>query len=134
MNFFKSITGFFRARYIGLVEYLTAVLMFLVNKMMRHLIILNGKDPDTVPDILKKRYPKIDPDKTAKVLNKFWSSPRTSIMTDGSWVKDVSKHPVLQSRAAFQARSANPPSLSLEDDLQVSSEEIVQNFKASEEK
>ena len=105
MKLFSSIAGFFRARYIGLVEFLVTGVMLVVNGLMRHLILLKGKNPD--PVYVAPAAP-FDPARAEQTIQKFHNAPRTNVMREGEWVTNMSRHPVILSRAQA-AKAAQAP-------------------------
>lgn len=107
MKLFSSIAGFFRARYIGLVEFLVTSIMLVVNRLMRHLILLKGKNPDQAAELaqqpaapvsLEEKYAHYDPARAEQTIQRFHMATRTNVMNDREWVGDISRHPVILSR------------------------------------
>jgi hypothetical protein len=108
MKIFTNIMAFCRVRYISFVEFVAASFIAVANRMIRHLILLKGKDPDYVPPPPppppEKKWIGDDPKKAENLFNRFYSAPRTSAMADGEWVKNMNKHPVLEARKAYESR------------------------------
>lgn len=115
MKIFNRIRNYFHTKYVALFELLTLKVMLVVNRMVRKLIILKGKDPDyvaalpppmpPVPTKADEEWAKLE--KAAQNLNKFYSSARTSLNNE-SWVKTPGSHPVLKSRVMFEKKLQAP--------------------------
>jgi hypothetical protein len=109
MKLFKAIGAWFRAKYIGIVEYVTLSLLAITGRYVRKLIILKGKDPDYVappapPPAPPKVYPEYNPLEAQQKLATYYTSKKPSWTTSSqdSWVKQPSKHPVLAARKQFE--------------------------------
>jgi hypothetical protein len=140
MKLFSSIAGFFRARYIGLVEFLVTGVMLVVNGLMRHLILLKGKNPDgtvqpPAPPEPERKDPPFDPARAEQTIQRFHNAPRTNVMNDGEWVTNMSRHPVILSRAqAAQAPQDAPQDGPLPSDELTESEVAELMSKAGADK
>lgn len=98
---------FFSRLYVRFLTWVATVLANALSNTMRRLCVAQGKDPDYQPPApLPKEDPIPTQDEIAVKLDKFYSSssPRTSAMKDGNWVKDLSSHPVLKHRASFESK------------------------------
>lgn len=85
---------FFRSKYIKVYEYTVTKLVKLVNRMMRKLIVMKGKDPDYVappPPVVEAQSPWASPYKLSRTSPYSWAAPYMP-----SWVapsfKDRTKH------------------------------------------
>lgn len=104
MKIFQRIGAYFRAKYIGIIEYITLSLLAVTGNWVRKLIILKGKDPDYVappppPPVPQTTYPVVDNAKIENTLAKFFLSKTPSWTRSGqdAWVKQPSLHPILVS-------------------------------------
>lgn len=107
MKLFKAIGAFFRAKYIGIVEYVTLSLLAITGRYVRKLIILKGKDPDYVappPPPPPKDYPEYNPLEAQQKLATYYNSKSPSWTTNSqdAWVKNPGLHPVLAARKQFE--------------------------------
>jgi hypothetical protein len=90
--------SFFKRFYLGVVQLLATLLLTSTNLVLRHLIVLKGKNPDFVAP--PPAPPQVD----------VHISPRTSQITLPSttqkcgWVNKPEDHPVLKSRKQFAAK------------------------------
>jgi len=93
----------FSRLYVSFLEWVATLLAKALGSTMRRLCLAKGKDPDYVA-LLPPVKEDLIPSREAieEKLNKFYSAPRTSAMEDGSWVRNVSKHPILEARRQFE--------------------------------
>lgn len=160
MKLFKAIGAWFRAKYIGIVEYVTLSLLAVTGRYVRKLIILKGKDPDYIappppPPPAPKVYPEYNPLEAQQKLATYYTSKKPSWNTSAqdAWVKKPGLHPVLAARKQFEEHLATkvkntpepqPPGLTAEeaqeilqptDGLYASKEwtEVVQSAAKGEE-
>lgn len=101
----------FRNAYLVFVQWIALCLTLLTGKVVRHLIILKGKDPDYVappPPPITPMLPTRQElhEESLAVLNKFYSAPRSSNIGNVDWVRNLADHPIMKSRTTFEARQA----------------------------
>ena len=124
MKTFKAIKNFFRSKYYVLYELITLRLMLRVNNMVRKLIISKGKDPDYVAPPPPQPPPPpahvvIDQETAQRRIERAQKFFGGSWMGREDWIKQPGKHPVLQSRANYEAKKSAPDEQVADEALQV---------------
>ena|SRR5260370_14632480 len=121
---------FIRNMYVKFVQWITTCLAFALAGFMKHLIILQGKDPNYIvpsplPE-LKSPWADYDPARAQQTINKFTTS-RLSYAKIGSsnWVKNSSEHPVIKARHQFEEKRASDIGLEIQPP-ELSSQEAVE--------
>ena len=92
--------NFFRRLYLRVFTWWTFLLLGWATSNVHKLLIMSGKDPNFVP-LPPTPTPPIE--EAANTFN--GRRPMPNIWSFGKeWVKDPSKHPVIQSRLAYEAK------------------------------
>lgn len=124
---------FFCFIYLHLVEWLARCLLFFLNPVMRHLVVLKGKNPDCVvppspppsfQDALTSPAPFID---HSRIPLRASNYPGANV-----FVKDLSKHPIIQSRLAYEERQrakSPEPKTSSPTDFSSDSQDHVSEYE-----
>jgi hypothetical protein len=105
---------------------------------MRHLIVLQGKDPDFIASepVVESRpgvdYLPFDPARAEQTIAKFNNSQRPAWTGYESWVTNLSQHPVLKARSQFEAqRPAKPENYTEPQPPELTGDELLELLNSS---